>query len=220
MDVATDLRAGRSDWPSCTDRLREDERRVILVKLNKIYTRTGDDGTTGLVDGSRLAKNAKRVQAYGDVDETNSVIGLVRLHLESCRLDDMLGRIQNDLFDLGADLATPLPAEGTPESEYALRMVAAQTTRLETELDALNADLEPLNSFVLPGGHPPAAYLNQARTVSRRAERVCVSLATEEAVNPHALSYLNRLSDFLFVAARWCNDQGTTDVKWVPGANR
>jgi len=191
-----------------------------LVKLNKIYTRTGDDGSTGLVDGSRLSKNALRVRAYGDVDETNSVIGLVRLHLENRRLDDMLARIQNDLFDLGADLATPLPKEGEADNEYALRMVEDQSTRLETELDALNADLEPLTSFVLPGGSPPAAYLHQARTVCRRAERICVAFATEESVNPAALTYLNRLSDFLFVAARWCNDQGETDVKWVPGANR
>jgi len=191
-----------------------------LVKLNKIYTRTGDDGSTGLVDGSRLSKNALRVRAYGDVDETNSVIGLVRLHLENRRLDDMLARIQNDLFDLGADLATPLPKEGEADSEYALRMVEDQSTRLETELDALNADLEPLTSFVLPGGTPPAAYLHQARTVCRRAERICVAFAAEESVNPAALTYLNRLSDFLFVAARWCNDQGETDVKWVPGANR
>jgi len=191
-----------------------------MVKLNKIYTRTGDDGTTGLVDGSRLSKDALRVRAYGDVDETNSIIGLVRLHLENRRLDDMLSRIQNDLFDLGADLATPLPATGEADSEYALRMVAAQTSRIESELDALNADLEPLNSFVLPGGHPPAAYLHQARTVCRRSERVCVALAAEEAINPQALHYLNRLSDFLFVAARWCNDQGTADVKWVPGQNR
>lgn len=191
-----------------------------MVKLNKIYTRTGDDGSTGLVDGSRLSKDDVRVRAYGDVDETNSVIGLVRLHLESRRLDDMLSRIQNDLFDLGADLATPLPAKGEADSEYALRMVEAQSTRLEEELDALNADLEPLTSFVLPGGSPPAAYLHQARTVCRRAERVCVALAAEQPINPAALTYLNRLSDFLFVAARWCNDQGETDVKWVPGANR
>jgi len=191
-----------------------------LVKLNKIYTRTGDDGTTGLVDGSRLGKDALRVRAYGDVDETNSVIGLVRLHLENRRLDDMFSRIQNDLFDLGADLATPLPKSGEADSEYALRMAASQTSRLESELDELNADLAPLNSFVLPGGHPPAAYLHQARTVCRRAERVCVALAKEDAVNPHALSYINRLSDFLFVAARWCNDQGEADVKWVPGKNR
>lgn len=191
-----------------------------MVKLNKIYTRTGDDGSTGLVDGSRVSKADLRVQAYGDVDETNSVIGLARLHLENRRLDEMLKRIQNDLFDLGADLATPLPGEGEQESEYALRIAAEQATRLETELDALNADLEPLTSFVLPGGHPPAAYLHQARTVCRRAERVCVLFSNDEDVNPHALTYLNRLSDFLFVAARWCNDQGQADVKWIPGANR
>jgi len=191
-----------------------------MVKLNKIYTRTGDDGTTGLVDGSRLSKDALRVRAYGDVDETNSVIGLARLHLDNRELDDMLGRIQNDLFDLGADLATPLPSKGEADSEYALRMVEAQTKRLETELDALNADLAPLTSFVLPGGSAPAAYLHQARTVSRRAERICVGFAKADAVNPHALTYLNRLSDFLFTAARWCNDQGKTDVLWVPGENR
>lgn len=191
-----------------------------MVKLNKIYTRTGDDGSTGLVDGSRLSKNDIRVRAYGDVDETNSVIGLVRLHLENRRLDNMLSRIQNDLFDLGADLATPLPKEDENDSEYALRMSPAQSARLEQELDALNADLEPLTSFVLPGGSPPAAYLHQARTVCRRAERVTVALAAEQPINPAALTYLNRLSDFLFVAARWCNDQGETDVKWVPGANR
>ena len=191
-----------------------------MVKLNKIYTRTGDDGSTGLVDGSRLSKDDVRVRAYGDVDETNSVIGLVRLHLENRRLDDMLSRIQNDLFDLGADLATPLPKKGEADSEYALRMVDSQATRLEQELDALNADLEPLTSFVLPGGSSPAAYLHQARTVCRRAERVCVALAAEQPINPAALTYLNRLSDFLFVAARWCNDQGAADVKWVPGANR
>ncbi len=191
-----------------------------MVKLNKIYTRTGDDGSTGLVDGSRLSKSDMRVRAYGDVDETNAVIGLVRLHLENRRLDDMLSRIQNDLFDLGADLATPLPAEGEADSEYALRMIESQTQRLEQELDSLNADLEPLTSFILPGGTPPAAYLHQARTVCRRAERVCVALAEDVAINPHALTYLNRLSDFLFVAGRWANDQGEADVKWVPGANR
>lgn len=191
-----------------------------MVKLNKIYTRTGDDGSTGLVDGSRLSKTSKRVRAYGDVDELNAAIGLVRLHLENQHLDAMFSRIQNDLFDLGADLATPLPAKGEADSEYALRMVPEQTTRLEQELDALNADLEPLNSFILPGGHPPAAFLHQARTVCRRAERETVALAEEEPVNPAALTYLNRLSDFLFVAGRWCNDQGQADVKWVPGANR
>lgn len=191
-----------------------------MVKLNKIYTRTGDDGSTGLVDGSRLSKSALRVRAYGDVDETNAVIGLVRLHLENRKIDDMLSRIQNDLFDLGADLATPLPKEGEADSEYALRMVESQVTRLEVELDDLNKDLQPLKSFVLPGGHAPAAYLHQARTVCRRAERVCVALGEVDEVNPQAIQYLNRLSDFLFVAARWTNDQGEADVRWVPGENR
>ena len=191
-----------------------------MVKLNKIYTRTGDTGSTGLVDGSRLPKDDVRVRAYGDVDETNSVIGLVRLHLENKRLDIMLARIQNDLFDLGADLATPLPKKGSADNEYALRMVAEQAIRLEAELDMLNADLAPLTSFVLPGGNPPAAYLHQARTVCRRAERICVALSHKQAINPHALTYLNRLSDFLFVAARWCNNQGKADVIWVPGQNR
>ena len=191
-----------------------------MVKLNKIYTRTGDTGSTGLVDGSRLPKDDVRVRAYGDVDETNSVIGLVRLHLENKRLDIMLARIQNDLFDLGADLATPLPKKGSADSEYALRMAAEQAIRLEAELDMLNADLAPLTSFVLPGGNSPAAYLHQARTVCRRAERICVALSHKQAINPHALTYLNRLSDFLFVAARWCNNQGKADVIWVPGQNR
>ena len=191
-----------------------------MVKLNKIYTRTGDDGSTGLVDGSRLSKASARVRAYGEVDETNSVIGLVRLHLENQTLDKMLSRIQNDLFDLGADLATPLPAKGEADSEYALRIIPEQAERLERELDELNADLEPLTSFVLPGGSPPSAYLHQARTVCRRAERTVVEMMDTEPVNPAALTFLNRLSDFLFVAARWCNDQGETDVNWVPGANR
>ena len=191
-----------------------------MVKLNKIYTRTGDDGSTALVDGSRVSKDDLRVRAYGDVDELNSVIGIVRLHLQNQDLDATLSRIQNDLFDLGADLATPLPMAGKADSEYALRIVDSQPTRLETDLDALNADLEPLTSFVLPGGSAPAAYLHQARTVCRRAERVTVALGKEVAINPHALTYLNRLSDFLFVASRWCNNQGALDVKWVPGANR
>jgi len=191
-----------------------------MVKLNKIYTRTGDDGTTGLVDGSRLLKDDIRVMAYGDVDEANSIIGLVRVNLENQHIDAMLMCIQNDLFDLGADLATPLPKAGEKDAEYALRILPSQTDRLEKELDALNEDLSPLNSFVLPGGSPPAAYLHLARTVTRRAERRVVTLGKDQDINPAALKYLNRLSDFLFVAARWCNDQGESDVKWVPGANR
>lgn len=191
-----------------------------MVKLNKIYTRTGDDGSTGLVDGSRLPKDSARVSAYGDVDETNSVIGLVRLHLTHIGLDKVLARIQNELFDLGADLATPLPAKGDADSEYALRIIASQVTQLETDLDNLNADMSALTSFILPGGSAPAAYLHQARTVSRRAERMMVTLASDTAVNPQALAYINRLSDFLFVAARWCNEQGADDVLWEPGASR
>ena len=191
-----------------------------MVKLNKIYTRTGDDGTTGLVDGSRVSKASFRVQAYGDVDETNSVIGLVRTVLENRRLDDMLARIQNDLFDLGADLATPLPKDGEKDEEWTLRMSPEQATRLEEELDALNEDLEPLNSFVLPGGSPPAAYLHQARTVCRRAERLVVAMMADTAINPAALTYLNRLSDFLFVAARWCNDQGASCLLYTSPSPR
>lgn len=191
-----------------------------MVKLNKIYTRTGDDGSTGLVDGSRLSKDSARVSAYGDVDETNSVIGLVRLHLTHQGLDASLARIQNELFDLGADLATPLPAEGDADSEYALRIIASQVTQLEHDLDALNADMSALTSFILPGGSAPAAYLHQARTVARRAERMMVTLTDDAPVNPHALAYINRLSDFLFVAARWCNEQGAADVLWEPGASR
>ena len=191
-----------------------------MVKLNKIYTRTGDDGSTGLVDGTRLSKDSLRVAAYGDVDETNSVIGIARLSLTNLRVDAMLARIQNELFDLGADLATPLPADGEPDSEYALRIVASQTAQLEADLDSLNAEMEPLTSFVLPGGHPPAAYLHQARTVARRAERTMVALSHEAEVSAEALRYVNRLSDFLFVAARWCNDQGERDVTWVPGGSR
>ena len=191
-----------------------------MVKLNKIYTRTGDDGSTGLVDGTRLSKDSARVAAYGDVDEANAALGLVRLSLTNQRIDAMLARIQNELFDLGADLATPLPVGDAADSEYALRMIPEQTERLEAEIDALNADMDALSSFVLPGGSPPSAYLHLARTITRRAERTMVALAAHEPVNPHALSYINRLSDFLFVAGRWCNGQGAGDVMWVPGDTR
>ena len=191
-----------------------------MVKLNKIYTRTGDDGSTGLSDGSRVGKDSARVHAYGDIDETNSVIGVARTSLQNPALDKMLERVQNDLFDLGADLATPLPAKGEADSEYALRIVQSQIDRLEQDLDALNADLSALDSFILPGGNAPAAHLHLARTVCRRAERYIVALGAEQPINPLALTYTNRLSDFLFVAARWCNGQGAGDVKWVPGANR
>lgn len=191
-----------------------------MVKLNKIYTRTGDDGSTGLSDGSRVGKNSARVHAYGDIDETNSVIGVARTSLQNPAIDKMLERVQNDLFDLGADLATPLPAKDEADSEYALRIIQSQIDRLEQDLDALNADLSALDSFILPGGSAPAAHLHLARTVCRRAERYIVALGAEQQINPLALTYTNRLSDFLFVAARWCNGQGVRDVKWVPGANR
>ena len=192
-----------------------------MVKLNKIYTRTGDDGTTGLAAGPRRLKSDLRVEAYGTIDEANSFIGLARQHTaELTALDAMLMRIQNDLFDLGADLSTPDTGATLPYEP--LRIIAAQVTRLETEIDALNADLDPLRSFVLPGGSGAAAALHIARTVARRAERQMVELARMEgeAVSREALAYINRLSDFLFVAARYANDQGRADVLWVPGKNR
>ncbi len=195
-----------------------------MVKLNKIYTRTGDDGTTALVSGPRRAKHDLRVESYGTVDETNSAIGVARLHTSDLtELDAMLFRIQNDLFDLGADLATP--DTGEVLSYEPLRIVEAQVTRVENEIDALNADLPALTSFVLPGGTSAAAYLHLARTISRRAERQMVELALieGETVSPAALKYINRLSDFLFVAARFANDATKAempDILWVPGQNR
>jgi cob(I)alamin adenosyltransferase len=192
-----------------------------MVKLNKIYTRTGDDGTTGLVSGPRRLKHDLRVDAYGTVDETNSVIGVARLATGSmAELDGMLFRIQNDLFDLGADLATPDTGE-TVEWEP-LRVIQSQVDRLESEIDTLNADLDPLTSFVLPGGSPAAAHLHVARTISRRAERLMVELSKVEGevVGAPALKYINRLSDFLFVAARYANGGGKADILWVPGKNR
>lgn len=193
-----------------------------MVKLNKIYTRTGDDGTTGLVSGARRPKFDPRIEAFGAVDEANACIGLARLHTarDHTEIDAMLARVQNDLFDLGADLATP--DTGAPTEFEPLRIVASQVTRLETEIDGLNAALAPLRSFILPGGTPAAAYLHQARTVARRAERLMVALSSVsgETVSGEALRYINRLSDFLFVAARAVNDNGATDVLWVPGANR
>lgn len=191
-----------------------------MVKLNKIYTRTGDDGTTGLAGGARISKDSLRVRAYGDVDETNCVIGMARLHVDNAMLDGMLSRIQNDLFDLGADLATPQPGEGGKDEEWALRIIASQIERVESDLDTLNAEIEPLNSFCLPGGSPASAHLHMARTVSRRAERNAVALMDSEDINPLTVKYLNRISDFFFVAARWENDMGRADVKWVPGENR
>ncbi|ANH05701.1 cob(I)yrinic acid a,c-diamide adenosyltransferase [Shinella sp. HZN7] len=192
-----------------------------MVKLNKIYTRTGDDGTTGLVAGPRRKKHDLRVESYGEVDEANSCIGLVRQHLaDHPELDAMLVRIQNDLFDLGADLATP--ETGRKLDYEPLRIAQVQVDRLEREIDLLNADLQPLRSFVLPGGVPAAAALHLARTVARRAERRIVALQDieGEAVSAAAAAYINRLSDFLFVAARWVNDKGRTDILWVPGKNR
>lgn len=191
-----------------------------MVKLNKIYTRTGDDGTTGLVDGSRRAKHDLRLEAIGEVDELNSVVGFAALALEVDRAT-ALRRIQNDLFDLGADLATPLGeiggADFTP-SEMVLRVVAAQPERLETEIDALNASLPPLTSFILPGGSEGAARVHLARAITRRAERAATALAASEPVNPAALAYLNRLSDYFFVLARAIN--AGNDPLWVPGASR
>lgn len=190
-----------------------------MVVLSKIYTRTGDGGDTALGDGSRVAKHALRVEAYGTSDETNACVGLARLHSEG-EMDAALARIQNDLFDLGADLCRP-NMDKDAEADYPpLRMTDAQVERLEAEIDAMNAALEPLRSFVLPGGSPVAAHLHQCRTVCRRAERLTTALAGEESVNPAALKYLNRLSDWFFVASRAANDGGAGDVLWVPGANR
>lgn len=184
-----------------------------MVKLNKIYTRTGDEGMTSLVGGARVSKCHSRIEAVGAVDEANAAIGVAGLHVSSSAA--ALSRIQHDLFDLGADLATPV-AEG----ENALRIQPQQVARLEKEIDAINAHLQPLHSFVLPGGSPASAHLHLARTLARRAERAAVALQHVEAINPQALHYLNRLSDFLFVLARAENDQGRADVLWQPGVTR
>lgn len=193
-----------------------------MVVLTRIYTRTGDTGTTALGTGERRPKYDLRVEAYGTVDETNSALGMARLatSISDERLDAMLGRIQNDLFDLGADLCTP--DTGKKLDWEPLRIVTSQVTRLETEIDALNGDLQPLRSFVLPAGTPAAAALHLARTISRRAERLMVELAAqpEESVGEPALQYINRLSDFLFVAARYANLKAGGDVLWTPGKNR
>ena len=193
-----------------------------MVKLNKIYTRTGDDGTTGLGTGARRLKSDLRVEAYGTVDEANACIGMARIHTAAGHpeIDAMLGRIQNDLFDLGADLA--VPDEGKPLDYEPLRIVAQQVERVEQDIDMLNANLAPLRSFVLNGGAPAAAALHLARTVARRAERVMVALAQDPAehVNREGIRYINRVSDLLFVAARAVNDNGNADVLWVPGKNR
>jgi cob(I)alamin adenosyltransferase len=193
-----------------------------MVKLNKIYTRTGDDGTTGLGSGERRLKSDLRIDAYGTVDETNACIGMARVHTATTHrsIDAMLARIQNDLFDLGADLA--VPDDGKPLGYEPLRIIASQTDRIEKDIDLLNKDLEPLKSFVLNGGTPAAAALHLARTVARRAERIMVALAQDprEHVNREGIKYINRVSDFLFVAARAVNDNGNADVLWIPGKNR
>ena len=189
-----------------------------MVKLNKIYTRTGDDGTTSLVGGGRVSKHARRPSAFGEVDELNSVLGLARLHCKNgadmAGMDAQLARIQNDLFDLGADLAT------AEETAPALRITTDQVTRLEQEIDAVNANLQPLTSFILPGGTELAAWLHLGRTVARRAERQMTELAVEEPVNEAAMQYINRVSDLLFVLSRHANGDGQSDVLWVPGDNQ
>ena len=191
-----------------------------MVRLNKIYTRTGDAGDTGLGSGERRLKHDARVAAYGEVDELNCILGLARLHtrdhIDLARIEVVLARAQNDLFDLGADLCVP-PAEGETGG---LRMTPAQTEALEHAIDDLNAELQPLKSFVLPGGSAAAAALHQARAVCRRAERAIVLLAGKESVGAPVITYVNRLSDYLFVAARYANDRGASDVLWVPGAHR
>ena len=187
-----------------------------MVTLNRIYTKSGDKGQTALGDGTRLPKHALRIAAYGTVDEANAAVGLARLHT-SGESDAMLARIQNDLFDLGADLCVP---GGGRRSEGALRIVETQVERLEHEIDAMNAELAPLNSFVLPGGTPAAAHLHLGRTIVRRAERLMVELSEQEQVGAAAIKYINRLSDHLFVMARYVNDRGAKDVLWKPGANR
>lgn len=191
-----------------------------MVKLNKIYTRTGDYGSTALVDGSRTPKHSARISAIGAVDEANSAIGFAASAVAAQDLKDLLFRIQNDMFDLGADLATPCENGDFAPSDMVLRVVDAQPEWLEQQIDALNDRLEPLTSFVLPGGSEVAARMHVARASARAAERSLTGLASETAVNPAALAYINRLSDLLFVLARVLNDDGKSDVQWVPGANR
>lgn len=190
-----------------------------MVVLNKIYTRTGDDGTTALGDGTRVEKTALRVEAYGTVDELNSAVGMARVHATP-GLDPRLAAIQNDLFDLGADLCRPETEDDAMSEFPPLRMSSSQVDRLEREIDRMNAQLLPLRSFVLPGGSELAAGFHLCRTVARRAERRTIGLSSIEHVNPVALKYLNRLSDWFFVAARHANEDGARDVLWVPGANR
>jgi cob(I)alamin adenosyltransferase len=189
-----------------------------MVRLNRIYTRTGDDGTTGLGTGERRPKHDPRVEAYGTVDEANAAIGLARLHaVDEPDLDRILARVQNDLFDLGADLCTP--DDGMDRGYAPLRIVPEQTAKIEADIDRLNADLTPLRSFVLPAGTPLSAHLHVARTVARRAERMMTALGEREPVAPAAIGYINRLSDLLFVMARYAN-RGVGDALWVPGGER
>lgn len=188
-----------------------------MVKLDKIYTKGGDRGETSLGDGSRVAKHSRRIAAQGDVDETNAAIGLARRHAPAGAADQCLARIQNDLFDLGADLCTP---EGKERRSGALRVTPEQVARLETEIDAMTTSLKPLTSFILPGGTPAGAHLHLARTVVRRCERLLTELAELEDINPECIKYVNRLSDHLFQLARHVNDDGALDVLWVPGGNR
>lgn len=186
-----------------------------MVQRTRIYTRGGDKGETSLGDGARITKSDPRVEAYGTVDETNAAIGLARLHTDG-ETDAMLGRIQNELLDLGADLALP----DSQRAVGRLRILKTQTERLEREIDAMDAEMKPLDTFVLPGGVPAAAALHLARTIARRAERLMVALAAREAINPEAIVYINRLSDHLFVLARFLNDRGKRDVLWEAGATR
>lgn len=190
-----------------------------MVVLNKIYTRTGDKGETALSNGERVPKDSQRVEAYGTVDELNSTLGLARLHAEGT-IAERIAVIQNDLFDLGADLSRPRMSEDADARYPVLRIVDGQVARLESEIDDMNANLSPLRSFILPGGTVLSAHLHLSRTVARRAERAAVALAGTEDANPAAVKYLNRLSDWLFVAGRVANDQGKDDILWVPGASR
>lgn len=192
-----------------------------MVKINKVYTRTGDDGTTGLAAGPRRSKHDLRVEAFGTIDEANAAIGLARLYTaDNSIIDAMLMRMQNDLFDLGADLATPETGEDLGYEP--LRIIASQVARIEADIDQLNAPIKPLRSFILNGGSPASAHLHMARTIARRAERLMVALAATqgESVNPDTIRYINRASDFLFVAARAMNENGVADILWVPGENR
>ncbi|PHR16613.1 MAG: ATP:cob(I)alamin adenosyltransferase [Sphingopyxis sp.] len=192
-----------------------------MVKLNKIYTKTGDDGTTGLVDGSRIAKNDPRMAAIGDVDELNSALGIAICEIGDDALAQELHIVQNDLFDLGADLATPAgPEDDFAPSEMVLRIVPEQVERLEEKIDAATAKLDPLTSFILPGGAKSAAAVHLVRAIARRAERTCVAAGRDMPINPQALAYINRLSDYLFVLGRALNNDGKDDILWVPGGSR